>query len=442
MTVFAKAPEPCSGAAHRPFPYPMANSLLLRWRLRWSGRKTALGFLWRCFRDPGVAVSAQAQEPERVRLPHPGGAIEALCFSPEGHQNDKPKGGRGAVAVINGYAARGHQDPRMQALARALAGEGYTAYMPIIDEIEALRLDPVVPQRIGHFLQSLAEREAQPVGLMAASIAAGMSIVAVSKPDVRPCVRAILAIGPYGDLGRTVDHVMERSSDPYGRHVIWLNFVERMFGPSPTLLGAFRTAIDDDGWKRNPPKLPAFLAAGDPLERSLFRRLTEDKAFAEMHWRDVRRGLERQRDYFNSMDALRAVDQLRCPLFLVHGATDGVVPAAESKALFARMREAEVPGDLLLTPLLTHADTQIGPSFPWHASRMAALFGAFFTELEGGSTLRKRSTARPQALQRPYEHQAPGTPLDLSSAQAHPASTSKAPSHDARSSPPYRRVGS
>jgi pimeloyl-ACP methyl ester carboxylesterase len=327
----------------------------------------------------------------------------------------------------------------MRALASALAEAGFTAYMPIIEEIETLKLKPAVPIRIGHFLQCLAEREQQPVGLVAASIAAGMSIVSVARPEVRACVHAMLAIGAYGDLSRTVDHVMQHSSDAYGRNVIWMNYAEHLFGPSPTLVAAFRAAIDDDGWKRDPPQLPEVLANGDPLERSLFRRLTEDATFAEMHWRDVRRALEKQGSDLQSMDALQAVEGLRCPLYLLHGELDDVIPASESKALYARMREAQVPGRLLVTPLLSHADPQLGPAFPLHAARLINLFGRFFSDLEKGHGAELPRTLGPSS---------DGVNLPLPSnavqgaASVSPNSGKVNPSiyNHASPDPPYRRV--
>ncbi len=359
-----------------------------------------------------VRAEAPPSEPEERWLPHPEGALRTLWFRPSAEGQE-----RGTVAVINGYSARGHRDPRMRAVAEALAAGGYTACMPVLEEIEQLRLDAVVPERIGHFLHALAAAEGRPVGLLAASIAAGMSLVAAARPEVRPCLSAVLAIGPYGDLQHTVDHVMLRAGDPYGRYVVWLNFAERVFGPSPTLKAAFRAAIDDDGWRREPPHLPEVLAAGDPLEVALFRRLTGDATFAEMHWREVRARLERDRGFARALDPMAHVSGLAGPVYLLHGARDTVVPPGESLRLAASLRQAGVPGRLVLTPLLTHADAAPPWRAPVHAWRLAGLFQAFLDDV-------RRDGPRPgRAVRRRIP------PL---------------PSHDAPYAPPavpFRRVG-
>ena len=58
---------------------------------------------------------------------------------------------------------------------------------------------------------------------------------------------------------------------------------------------------------------------------------------------------------------------LQAPVFLLHGEDDRVVPSSESRVLAERLRRAGVDVDLVLTPLLSHGNTAIGPSALVHA---------------------------------------------------------------------------
>jgi pimeloyl-ACP methyl ester carboxylesterase len=50
---------------------------------------------------------------------------------------------------------------------------------------------------------------------------------------------------------------------------------------------------------------------------------------------------------------------ITAPVFLIHGADDNVVPASESRMLAERL-SGQVPVQLLITPLITHAEVDRG----------------------------------------------------------------------------------
>src|SRR5207245_11004840 len=58
--------------------------------------------------------------------------------------------------------------------------------------------------------------------------------------------------------------------------------------------------------------------------------------------------LERDRELLESVSPLGRVDQIRAPLFVIHGANDPRVPLSEAEQLHASLTERGVPCELLV----------------------------------------------------------------------------------------------
>jgi pimeloyl-ACP methyl ester carboxylesterase len=266
----------------------------------------------------------------------------------------------------------------MQRAASNLARIGFDVYMPILESVEGLRLHPQAVDEISSFISALASYKQRPLGIFAASISASLSLVACARPALRKNISGIMAIGPYSNLKRTVSHVMENSSDDYGRHVIWLNFAEWVVGPQPGLRDLFRTAIDDDGWKRHHPHLPAQLLQSDPQTRSLFRRFVYDKTYRDMRWQQVCQQFQVKQEWLRQMNPMDHVQHLAAPLYLLHGREDDVILPRESEDLMKLLARYGHPGKLLLSPLISHADLSYSWKTPLHGVQLMSLFASFF----------------------------------------------------------------
>ncbi|MBI1193555.1 MAG: hypothetical protein GC205_10315 [Bacteroidetes bacterium] len=312
-------------------------------------------------------------QPELVFLPGARNALKALRFNNHSNKKDAP-----VVVALNGYAARGYRDPRMQRAASNLAHIGFDVYMPILDSVEALLLHPKAVDEIADFLLALSTYKQRPLGVFAASISAGLCLVACTRPELRKRLSGIMAIGPYCDLKRAVSHVMESSRDDYGRFVLWLNFAEWVVGEQPELGQLFRTAIDDDGWKRRYPHLPAQLAQANPQTRSLFRRFVYDTTYRDMRWQQVCQQLQANKDWLRQMNPVNHMQQLGAPLYLLHGQQDDVILPRESEDLKKLLARYDHPCTLLLSPLISHADLSYSWKTPLHAIQLMGLFSGFF----------------------------------------------------------------
>jgi pimeloyl-ACP methyl ester carboxylesterase len=269
----------------------------------------------------------------------------------------------------------------MQRAASNLALLGFDVYMPILDSVEALRLHPATVDEIAGFLAALVSHKRSKVGVFSASISASLSIVACARPELRKNISGIMAIGPYGHLKRAVSHVMHNSRDDYGRFVIWMNFSDWIVGHQPGLNALFRTAIDDDGWKRQHPHLPAQLAQADPQTRALFRRFVYDKTYREMRWQQVCQQFQENQDWVRWMNPADHIQQLSAPLFLLHGEKDDVILPAESEDLYQLLKRYNRPGKCLLSPLISHADLEYTWKTPLNGLQLMGLFARFFDQV-------------------------------------------------------------
>jgi len=60
--------------------------------------------------------------------------------------------------------------------------------------------------------------------------------------------------------------------------------------------------------------------------------------------------LDDDRDFLASASPLRRADDIRAPLFVIHGANDPRVPLAEAEQIVASLRGRSVPCELLVYP--------------------------------------------------------------------------------------------
>ena len=60
--------------------------------------------------------------------------------------------------------------------------------------------------------------------------------------------------------------------------------------------------------------------------------------------------LDDDREFLASASPLRRADDIRAPLFVIHGANDPRVPLAEAEQIVASLRSRDVPCELLVYP--------------------------------------------------------------------------------------------
>jgi acetyl esterase/lipase len=323
------------------------------------------GFLHRL---AAIETQTVTRPPGDLRVPWRGGSLRAYAYQPA-HVL-----GRG-ILVVPGVHASGIDEPRLVGFAEDLAAQGH----PVLTiELPDLKAYSVTPRTTDMIEDATKWTENRPeyrgadgrVGLMGISFGGGLAIAAAGRPAVRDGLAFVLSLGGHGDLPRTLKYLCT-GIQPDG-----LRRPPHDYGLAIVLLGAARHVVPA------PQVEPLRAAILSFLEAS--RLDTIDKAAAANEFAHAKT-LESQlpepaktyMDYVNSRDVERLGPVLvpylpelggdpglspdrspppACPVFLLHGSDDNVVPAIESTMLAATLRGEGARVRVLLSPLITHAE--------------------------------------------------------------------------------------
>jgi pimeloyl-ACP methyl ester carboxylesterase len=200
------------------------------------------------------------------------------------------------------------------------------------------------------------------VTVVGVSFAGGLALLAASDPQYAPHIRAMLLMGAYDNLSRISrflatseaefpdGHREPYKAHDYGAAVFVYSHLDQFFSGGD--LTVAHEALRDWLWERPQDAQPQ-LARLSPDGRAtmdllLTRRIEplREKLLAVIREDQVQlAGLSPQ----------GKLGELRVPVYLLHGATDDIIPSTESLWL-----EKEIPrvylGAALITPAFSHVD--------------------------------------------------------------------------------------
>lgn len=249
------------------------------------------------------------------------------------------------VLLFHGLSPRANEDPRMEHLAWALAQAGAQVICPRLPELAALRLDGDTRSLMRAWMRRLG-----PVHVVAVSFSGALALDACRGEDVR----SVCTIGSPGDPMALAEYLLtDPQADPYGRTILLYNLLSNLGLDSNALAEALRLTVWDEAMGTE--QLPAALAALPKAEAQAYRALVEDPEMGPSWWEGLQAAPPL---WLQSSDPSAAVAELSCPVILLHGQEDRVIPARHSAAL----AQAQPRATLCITPALDHGDLQgIGP---------------------------------------------------------------------------------
>jgi len=283
-----------------------------------------------------------------------GEDVEALLYR---HASSLPTR---AVILSAGVSELGCYHPQFVSLCRYLADNGFLVLTP---DIQMFRRFEVAAESIDQILfwlgqvRSLEEgRKLRNVGLAGISFSGSLSLIAAARAGNQPPVSFVLGIGSYDDIlrcaeewfapgNRTVgdEYYPTRS---YGRWVIMRAALSLLSSPKDREI--LNTLLLNLLRQKDIP----YSDAGLTPEGSRWYRLAlmqEDQSDSELVQRIKEYIKPRLNESLSIKDAAAAV---RCPVFLVHGMWDDLIPPDESQRLQKRITHAQ--SFLLMSPFLTH----------------------------------------------------------------------------------------
>jgi dienelactone hydrolase len=303
---------------------------------------------------------------EETAVPMRGGAMRARLYRPAGGRSGS------GVVVAHGVHFRGIDEPRLVAFSRALAGSGLVVLTPELADLADYRITPEGAERIAESVRWFAKRSdlvaGDRVGLIGFSFAGGLSLLAAGDAEVGKHLSWVTSVGGHHDLSRVLRFFVEnrietprgfapKQAHEYGVVVLVYGELDRLVPEEDRepMRDALRSWLHED--RATARALAA--RAGSPEARQLFARV-ESHRLGELG-ADLE-ALVRERGV--ALDALSPrgkLARISCPVYLLHGTGDTVIPASETDwadlELGAREHRA------LVSPLLEHVEVNHQASF-------------------------------------------------------------------------------
>lgn len=309
------------------------------------------------FADAGAtgAIASYGKHPvheELTPIALEEGSLRARLYTPEGVS--APPG----VVVVHGVHRLGIDEPRLMRFARAIAATGVTVLTPEVREIADYRVDPRSIDTIGAAAKALSGRLGRGrVGVMGMSFAGGLALLAAADARFAADIGFVVAVGAHHDLARVLRFFITNQVElpdgtraplkahEYGALVLIYGHMEDFVprADAPIAREAVRLWL----WEQHAAARERAKTLS-PEGRAVIDALFDGKieavapAFAAELARDTGETAR--------VSPRGHLGALKVPVFLLHGAGDTVIPAAETLWI-----ASEVPPSLLRSVLVSSA---------------------------------------------------------------------------------------
>ena len=339
---------------------PLAQ-LILASRLLLAVREVAAGDTEK---NPGVKET-------RVERRMGGAKLEGILYEPA---RSHP---RSAVLLIAGVSELGCYHPRLVAMSQTLADKGFLVLTPDIVMFRQFKVTPAVLDEIAFWYQATrdlaAGRKIKHTGIAGISFSATLGLIVASQPQIRDAVGFVLGIGAYHDLRRCSREWFSSSA------VTSEGYYPVRFYAKWILMLAALDLLDSSEDRRLLQQVLRDLLVQQPVTQAP-EGLTEQGR----RWYCLAVMPENESDpalataienylaprLYRQLSPGQAAGEVRCPVFLVHGAYDELIPPTESETLQSTL--VHTKSYLLISPFLTHTHP-LQRTLSWSETSMALL---------------------------------------------------------------------
>ena len=294
---------------------------------------------------------------QEVTIPTPAGPIPARLYLPVGVKH--PPG----IVITPGIHHLGIDDPRFVNLSRAVAASGYAVLSPVLSALADYHVDASSIPTIGESASWLDQRlNRGPVTVIALSFSGGLALLAANDPQYAPHIRALVVFGGYDDLARVSRFLATDEAElpdgrripmkahDYGASVYVYAHMPQFFAPDD--LPAAHDALRYWLWEQ-PENARPLIAQLSPAGRAIIEALMARRIDALRP--QLLNAIHADAVDLAAISPQGKLQNLRVPVYIVHGAADSVIPYTESLWL-----EREVPRKMLrgvlITPVFGHVD--------------------------------------------------------------------------------------
>jgi pimeloyl-ACP methyl ester carboxylesterase len=307
---------------------------------------------------PLVRLERHGLDAQEVTLSTTQGPVRARLYVPRGVAH--PPG----MILVHGIHHLGIDEPRLMNFARAAASNGFSVLTPEIAALADYHVDGTSIGTIGESTAWLQQRlDTGPVTIVGVSFAGGLSLLAACDPRYAPHIRALVLMGAYDDLGRVVrflatsqaefpdGHLEPYVAHDYGAAVFVYSHLDQFFPASD--LGVAHDALRYWLWER-PSDAQALFPRLGPAGRATMEILLARQV--DQLRPKLLEAIQADDSQLSAISLQGKLGALRAPVFLLHGATDDIIPSTETLWL-----EKEIPKPYLRAALITPAFSHVDP---------------------------------------------------------------------------------
>ena len=308
---------------------------------------------------PVLRMETNSVASEEVSIATAGGNVAGRLYLPAGVA--KPPG----MVVLPGIHHLGINDPRFVNFSRALAGSGFTVLTPALAALADYHVDAASIATIGASPAWLEQRLGTgPVTVIALSFSGGLALLAACDPKHAPHIRALVLFGGYDSLERVSrflatgqeefpdGRVTPAEAHDYGASVFVYAHLPQFFDAKD--IPAAHEALKYWLWE-DPQKARPWVEKVSPQARTLLEALMARRI--DLVRPQLLDAIHADAAELAALSPAGHIAGLRVPVYILHGATDTVIPPAESLWLEKDAPRSEVRA-VLITPAFTHVDPQ------------------------------------------------------------------------------------
>ena len=297
---------------------------------------------------------------------------------------------RSRVLVAHGVTEKGLDDPRVWRLGAAIRAAGLDAEVPFLRPFVEVRHGLPGAEAVEAEVEGLRARLGPgATGLLAISVGGALALrAATANPPA-----SIFLVGAPDDLADAARGWFRRPDAPpsaaeaeavraeagrFGRFLLLRSALVRLV-PEPDRGAIDAWLGDPQGW-RVPPRPPGFSPA-TAEGRRFAGAAAAGPAISEPDRDWILAAVD---DLLAALSPARfdaELDRLRCPVFLIHGVDDPLVPVEQMERLRARLAK-RVPVEALSSPLLSHVG--LGEASLREKWRHVRFVQRFFDAIERG----------------------------------------------------------
>lgn len=278
----------------------------------------------------------------------------------------------GAYLISPGLHYAGPRDPRLDRFCSIVAASGFLVFAPFLPDYTALRVEATAITDLDRAFGALLALPELPrgvrPGVFSISFGSLLALRLAAAPERADQVGALVLFGGYADWAKTIhfcltgeiDGKPHGARDPLNQPVVFMNLLDYMDDvpddPAP-LLSAWRAYVEAT-WGR--PEMKA-----DGVYQQVAARFEPMVPEPLREWYRVGIGtapgalercttaLSRSGERHAFLDPRPHLGGIRCPVHLIHGVDDDVIPYPQSQEIAAAL-PAHVDARVYLTGLYGH----------------------------------------------------------------------------------------